>query len=399
MEKETADLKILNVVESGTCTGCSGCYNACSNNAINMKLSKRGFIEPIVNKNCVKCGNCSKHCPILNKEQSNKNENPSVYAVYSNDIITVRRSTSGGTFTELAKKIISQNGYVYGVILDENLLAKHISITNENDLYKLRGAKYIQSHVNDSYKKVVEIAKTNKVLFTGTPCQVSALNTFIDKDIADNIITCEIICHSVPSEIAYTSYLKYMEKQYNSQISSISFREKTLGWENSGMKIVFKNSKEYFKPVNEDPFTVGFLCSVYSRESCHNCQFAKMPRSADITIGDFWGVPKELKNDKGTSVVLCNSVKGKDLLNSLENITIKSSKFDDASRINKRLVSGVIKKDERYKDFYKDLDKNNYKFIIKKYLRPMNVRNSNIVIVSIKKVIKKIIGYKPSVSD
>jgi len=382
------NLQIVEVVNSGTCTGCSGCYNACPKNAISMELNEKGFIHPIVNENCSRCGNCAKHCPLLNKKQLIQNENPYVYAVYSKDIETIKASTSGGVFTELAKQIVSRNGYVYGVALDESFLAKHICINNENDLHRLRGAKYIQSHVNDSYKEATKIAKKNIVLFSGTPCQIAALNTFVTDDIADNIITCEIICHSVPSEIAYTAYLEYLERKYDSKISKVSFRDKKVGWENSGMKVIFENNKEYFSLVNDDPFTVGFLRSVYSRESCHDCQFAKMPRNADITIGDFWGVPEALKNSEGTSVVLCNSQKGDDVLKSIKNITVKPGKFEDASRINRRLVYGVIKKDKCYKNFYEDFHKKDYEFIIRKYLKPMN---KSILKRTIKKVIKKML--------
>ena len=66
---------------------------------------------------------------------------------------------------------------------------------------KIKGSKYIQSDMNDIIKKVQEdLADNKKVLFSGTPCQVAAVNACVKEKYKENLYTCDIVCHGVPSE-------------------------------------------------------------------------------------------------------------------------------------------------------------------------------------------------------
>lgn len=59
----------------------------------------------------------------------------------------LRESTAGGAFTAIAKYVLHNNGVVFGVELGTDLMAHHIAVETENDLYRFRNSKYVQSSV------------------------------------------------------------------------------------------------------------------------------------------------------------------------------------------------------------------------------------------------------------
>lgn len=359
------------------CTGCFGCYNACKRNAISMELNDRGFIEPVINSNCNNCGVCKQNCPILS-ELTGYSKIPAVYSAHNKDSEIRNNSSSGGIFSVLADAIVKDNGYVFGTIFDENFRVKHISANKDKsyNLKLMRGSKYIQSNINYSYREAVNIAKHSKVLFTGTPCQIAALNTFITDYIKDNIITCEVICHGVPSEKMFREYLKYIIP--GNEIEFIEFRNKDNGWNEFGTKITYLNNehffnrklsphKTYYSVHHKDLFMKGFLRNIYLRESCYNCKFSQLPRIADITLGDYWGV----NDEKGLSLVLCNTNKGNKLIKSTNTVlnVLNEAEFQKAILHNKRIVNGVLEKKEIYSKFFDDLKNKKFNYVVNKYLR------------------------------
>ncbi|MGN8946544.1 Coenzyme F420 hydrogenase/dehydrogenase, beta subunit C-terminal domain [Bariatricus sp. HCP28S3_E4] len=59
-----------------------------------------------------------------------------------------------------------------------------------------------------------------------------------------------------------------------------------------------------------------FVGDYILREACSDCHFKGYSRVSDITLGDFWGiwdVCPEMDDNKGTSLVLLHSQKGKQL--------------------------------------------------------------------------------------
>ena len=100
-------LEIKNKIE---CTGCYACYNACPTKAIILVEDKEGFKYPKIDKEkCINCGKCERVCPVFNKNLKNENRvKPVVMAAWSkNEDIRVD-STSGGIFSELAKKVLQE---------------------------------------------------------------------------------------------------------------------------------------------------------------------------------------------------------------------------------------------------------------------------------------------------
>lgn len=360
--KENKNNKIaFEEIGKANCAGCFLCANVCPFDAIEMKLDENGFYFPEINqKRCTRCGICYNKCPVINNENCN-NKTPKAYAAYSKDEAILKDSSSGGLFSELAKKIIQENGVVYGVTWDySNISVKHIRIETLKDLPKLRKSKYLQSYVGNTYKKVKEdINQSRKVLFVGTPCQVTAVNNMIN---SNNLYTVDVICTGIPSLKAFR---KYLEENFKFPINSIDFRNKKKGWKNFFVKI-----QNFSQPVSKNPFFQGFSGNLYLNDICYKCPFARIPRAGDITLGDYWGVPKKFDNgNKGVSAVLINNKKGGKLFYSLANVEFFNADLENIKKRNFRLYDGYHKNFELKEKVVKDLNKNGFNYVRKKYFK------------------------------
>lgn len=363
---------VITIIGYNNCTGCYGCFNICTQNAIDMNLNNEGFMVPSVNhEKCIECGICQKHCPIIDNQLPENLDDPISFAAWSMNDQTRIESSSGGVFTEIAKTVLKEGGVVFGVAFDNSFRAKHISIESEEDISLIRGSKYVQSHVDDAYKKAVSIASQGRpILFSGTPCQIAVLNLFTKDNPDSEIYTCEVICHGVPSESVFRTYLDYLSQLKNSEVKEFSFRDKTIGWKNFGTKIIFNKGKEYFRIHRKDPFMIGFLRNIYLRPICYDCPFAKIPRVSDITLGDFWGVPKELDDPRGVSTVIINTPEGEKLFEKVINVEKVKVTLDQIAFYNPRLVTGHLERGPYRKDFYNLLETKGFQAVMEKYLKP-----------------------------
>ena len=220
---------MLEIINKSNCCGCHACYNACPQNAIIMRKDELGFRYPVIDQEkCIECGLCKKVCPVLNKKKINNQ--PIAYACINKNDNVRRESSSGGIFTLIAEKILDLNGVVFGAQFDEKLNVSHAYVENKEDLYKLRKSKYVQSDIKDSYKKAKEFLDDDRfVLFTGTPCQVEGLYSYLRKDY-NKLYTQDIICHGVPSPAVWKKYKEDVEKQKHMKVVNMNFRDKSNGW-------------------------------------------------------------------------------------------------------------------------------------------------------------------------
>lgn len=172
-------------------------------------------------------------------------------------------------------------------------------------------SKYIQSDVGNTYaycKKDLENGKT--VLFTGTPCQIAGLKSYLGKEY-DGLLTQDFVCHGIPSSKVWRDWKMYLEK-HHSEISSVDFRSKINGWFFFHISYKLCINKFIHISSREDPYFVGFNDSLYLRESCYDCRFKKDNHYSDITLGDFWEVKKMapvMNDDKGVSILFLNTKK------------------------------------------------------------------------------------------
>lgn len=303
-------MKILD--DMRTCYGCGACSNICPVEAIRMNFNMEGFLEPVIDENsCVSCGKCKQVCPSLNSQYPN-DPDPDIFAFAAEEKI-LYNSSSGGIFTFLAESILRAGGYVVGAAYDLRFYVNHVIIHNVEDLDKIRRSKYLQSSTGDTFKQTKELLEKGKyVLYSGCPCQIAGLLRFLGKNY-DNLYTVDVVCHGVPSPGSFQAHLKNsfggIEK-----IGDIEFRSRE-GWA-SLFKVRLKSGEFKTFSSNNSIYMRTFLQDVNLRASCFQCQYSRLPRQGDITIGDLWSAANcNLSFDyrKGVSVVLLNNKKGERL--------------------------------------------------------------------------------------
>lgn len=329
------------------CVGCTACMSSCPKQCIEMRNNFDGFSYPVFISlsECVECGCCEKACPIL-KDTAYKSKELSAYAALSIDKTIRMESSSGGVFTELTKKIICQNGVVYGAVYNEQFEVQHCCIDTEDGLKSIRGAKYSESNLDTTFVDVSSRLKQGqKVLFSGTPCQVAGLKEYIKKEY-DNLYCVDFVCHGVPSPMVWKAYVEYRAKQdADGELpKAINLRSKNTGWSNYQYSNVFEyeNGKQHSILSSDSLFMKLFVGDYISRPSCENCKFKGYNRVSDITLGDFWGIwdiDPEMDDNKGTSVVLIQSEKGQALWNEIsDKIKFKEVSLEQASQQNPSML-------------------------------------------------------------
>lgn len=273
------------------CTGCSACAQSCGHAAIKMVADDEGFLQPSIDVNkCVECGICIKNCPELNPIKRLNYGHQDYYAFINEE--DRKKSSSGGAFSVFAKWILKQGGIVYGAAYGHHFKVLHIGVENVDELYKLRGSKYVQSEMGNVYKQVREQIKQNRmVLFVGTGCQVAGLYAFLnDKRYEGLLYTLDLVCHGTPSYKTFKAYLdKLQEKRaLDCSIEAFSFR-KIDSW-SIIPSVKFAQSKWEMLDLSENAYMDAFFKGLTFRESCYNCQYCNTMRIGTFTIADFWGV-------------------------------------------------------------------------------------------------------------
>lgn len=358
--KTFSSVEYLNKEYKTHCNGCGGCMCVCPMGAIEMEDDEEGFLYPKVNeKKCIKCKKCLQFC-IQNHKQERKQSFyfPTAYAAMNKDENIRRKSSSGGVFYLLAEYIIDLDGVVFGAALDNKQHLKHIYVDKINDIKNLMGSKYIQSDLGESFEKVAQfVSEQRYVLFTGTPCQCAALKKYIGD--SKYLIIVDFICHGVPSQLAFDTYLKdiYRDKE----IKEISFRDKTKGWERFSMKIEGEG-KVYNKDLYHDEYLRAFLNNVDLRYSCYECRYKEINHCSDWTIGDLWGASSlEISNEnRGISIILIQNKKGEELLEKLgEKMMVTKVDGKKAISMNSATLNSVLIPDER-EMFYKMIKQNGF---------------------------------------
>jgi coenzyme F420-reducing hydrogenase beta subunit len=351
-------------IKKEDCTGCKGCGDVCPEKAIIFPVDSEGFWYPSVDDNkCSKCGLCIKRCPNLNQSVYNKDE-PKVYAAWSLDPRLRLKSTSGGIYSEFAKGMLAEGGYIAGcVFTDDYKSAKHIVGNTGQDLDKIMRSKYFQSDTAGIYKSVKDLLeKGEKVLFCGSPCQSAALSLYLGKEYAD-LIQCDYVCHGINSPMAHQKHLEELENKYGAPAQFVNFKNKKQGWRALGLYIKFKNGRVYFTNRTNSPWTNGYIVgNLYLRPSCYNCGFKTIPRISDISIADFWGLRKNKRDMfNGISLVMINSKKGAGLYEKINPyIYSEPSTLEQAVKGNGSILNSAPY-DNRREEFFSRIN-NNEKF-------------------------------------
>lgn len=340
---------MIKLASFSECCGCSSCVQVCPKQCISFDEDNDGFRHPLINtEKCIDCHLCEKSCPVLDIIPPHEPK----YTYYAYNINDEERinSSSGGVFIELAKLIIQSGGIVFGAKYNDNWEVVHSYSESIDGLNSFQGTKYVQSIIGDSYKKVQYFLKQNKlVLFTGTPCQVAGLHYFLKKQY-DNLITIDFVCHGVPSPLMWRNYLEYINPD-RLEITKVNMRDKSRGWSHSSY-LIQAGSKDLFNDyAKESIYFRGFITNLYLRQSCFNCRFKYGKSQSDITIGDLWGAKSISTDDKGLSLVLINSLKGKDLF-SKTMLKYSNYSYADAVKYNP-CIEISTHKPKLYDEFWK----------------------------------------------
>lgn len=365
---------MINIIDNAQCCGCNACGDVCAQKAITFKTDIEGFWYPEVDKEkCIDCGLCDKICPIIEPANNiERYKEPIVYAAYTKDDTIRTDSTSGGIHSMLAMSMYKKNAYIGGAIYNEDHTVSHIVSSDPSKLEEIRSSKYLQSSLQGQYKEVKKLLVAGEqVLYCGCPCQIQAIYKYLRKEY-DNLTTCDFICRGVNSPKVFLKYMEMLENQYGAKATKIKFKAKKWGWHNFSTQVNFANGKEYCKDRYHDLFFVGYLqAGNFTRPSCYNCHFKGFPQKADITLADFWGIENldpTMDQDRGTSLVMINSDKGKILFDNIkEDIEWRQFTLKDARIENAAMDLSLKPAKTNRKEFFLDLDKYPFEKVASKY--------------------------------
>lgn len=304
------------------CTGCGACVNACPFNIISLSEDEEGFWYPEVEKDkCVDCHLCEKACPMLKVSSRLADIDGQVYPKYfsgqlkSKEILS--EVSSGGAFWAFAVAVIEAGGVVYGAVQNDVDTIIHVRADTIEEIKPMRRSKYFQSDTGWTFRKVREDLKTGiPVLYSGTGCQIAGLIGYLGMH-PENLFTCDVVCHGVPSRRVWRQYRKEKEERTGKKIVGLVFRDKSLGWSRNQYKITFDDGTVEKEASTIQLFHAGYLRGLFYRPSCGSCRFASLPRISDVTLADYWkykGRFRQLGFDLGVSLITVNTVRGERLL-------------------------------------------------------------------------------------
>lgn len=355
------------------CYGCNACADICKFKAITMEADQEGFLYPVVDEaKCTECGMCKKVCIRKNtKIIKHEKPYPKAYIAYNKDNDLRGRSSSGAIFPVLAKYVWEQKqGAVVGVRYDENM--KPISDIAETmeQAKAFSGSKYVKSDFRGVFPKIRKLLKEGRyVLYSGLPCECAGLKSYLRKDY-ENLLICELLCHSAPSPKVFEQYVDYLGERYKSKVVNIRFRGKDKGWKPSDCEtvITLENGKTRTHKTSENIYYRSFINGVMSRPSCNNCRYTFKNRVGDFTIGDCWGVSKaapELNDNKGVNLLLLNNPKAEEVFKIInEQLRFKKSSLKKVFIKNHKSPT----KDKRQRvAFFRELDRTPIDELLEEY--------------------------------
>lgn len=352
---------MIKIADPSKCCGCSACLAVCPHDAIAMQPDRLGFPYPVVNADkCVDCGLCDAVCAFVPDAAGHKpvpkDTKVDVLAARHRDPDILAQSQSGGAFSAMAVQVLEEGGVVYGAAFGKSHEVHHVRVADLAGLAALRGSKYVQSEMRETFRQVKSDLKNGiKVLFSGTPCQVAGLRSYIPQKLQEGLILVDFICHGVPSPAVWKDYIAYMGRR--GKIARACFRDKQAGgWKKHTETFTYADGSKKVA----DTFRVLFYKNIMLRHSCAACPYDILNHKSDVTIADFWGVDEVLPGmdgAEGTSMVVCNSQKGHELLADAASVLATESAvldYDFMSRRNPNLVrpAAIYKDRMRFEEEY-----------------------------------------------
>lgn len=308
---------MINIEKKEDCCACTACVNICPGKCISMHSDEEGFQYPEADKQkCTACGLCDSVCPVLNSREEKKEQSAYIFQ-HGNDNVR-RESTSGGAFTAIAEYVLEQGGRVYGVSIENHYFVMHTASEKVAELGKYRGSKYVQSNLGSVFSEICTLLKNGRIiLFSGTPCQIEGLKRFLKLNKCDlsKLLLVDVVCRGVGSPAVWQRYIEYRTGSKDNLL--IRFRDKYLGYKYQTFSIYEDRKRIYHGGPEKDPYLRAFFDNALERPSCFKCRFKKRYRESDITLWECFNTGKfnkKMDDDKGTTLLLCHSPKGKEII-------------------------------------------------------------------------------------
>lgn len=333
------------------CCGCGACYQVCPKQCISMQPDKKGFLYPVIDQTeCIHCHLCEKVCPEDPTVRAKGTGQPELFGAVHREQQVLMQSASGGAFPAIVQSFCDEDSVIFGVQYDENMRVCHSYVIGKDAIGKFKKSKYVQSDTGKTFRQAKEfLEQGKKVLFTGTPCQISGLKAFLRKDY-ENLLTVDLICHGVASPALFADYIALIEKKYHKKVvwADMRTKEKVRGnWVLMNLSTALEDSSVRFHPLST-AFLGIYLKNIGYRDACFSCPFYQIPRVSDFTIGDLWGAENfapEMTDGRGISLILLNSEKGKRLFPEIQKwMETKPVSLENAIKQNPNLIRATTRK-------------------------------------------------------
>ncbi|MGM9637094.1 MAG: Coenzyme F420 hydrogenase/dehydrogenase, beta subunit C-terminal domain [Eubacteriales bacterium] len=334
------------VCQLNRCTGCMLCYDRCPKRAVEIVDSLEAYNAVINHEVCVGCGECHKLCQQNHIVELKKPI--SWYQGWASDEKIRSESSSGGIGASLMGSFYRKYGNVCACTF-ENGEFKFRFVDSAEDIKNFVGSKYVKSNPKGIYEPIKNrILHGEKVLFIGLPCQVAAVKGYVGKENGENLYTVDLVCHGTPSPKFVELFLKDYHKSLE-ETEDIKFRKKN-GFQ---MSVPYES---ILPPRLQDEYTYAFLNGLDYTENCYSCNYARLDRVADITLGDAWGSNLgEEEKQKGISLILCQTEKGEAFIHDTE-LHIQDIELSKAVAANRQLNTPSLKPEKR-KVFFDNIHK------------------------------------------
>ena len=373
------------------CSGCGACIAACPKKCIVMQCDSEGFKYPYIDlENCIHCDKCVKVCEdCTNYKEFGKEYKQKAFIGIHNSLPVLERSSSGGAFSAICEAFSEDMNLRYaffGCMVRNKYEVIYDYVESYNQIDCFRKSKYVQADTRDSFLKVRELLNQGVyVLFSGTPCIVAGLRSFLGKEY-NNLLCVDLVCHGVPSQNIFKDHIAWLEKKQKDSIVYFGFKNKKAIDSVVNTRtayIQYESGKNSVVSLWDDVYLKGYYSRLFYRKSCMECPYACSSRVGDITVADAWGfegVIDGIEPVEGISAVICNSSKG-------EAIYDKLGKY---MKIHPVEVESVIERNEQLRKPTKCHVHRNIFFRLYKITHNVNL-SVKVAMFSVKVTIKKII--------
>lgn len=404
--------------DKSLCMGCGTCVQVCSHRALSMQKDEEGFFYPVVDQTaCIDCGLCEKICPVVGNHQENSDYNQKCFIATTQDKESYIESASIGICTMLSRNMVLSGGHVFGSFLDEaNWTARHIEVSNLEDVEKIRNSKYLQSDTCYSYAQTKKLLSAGeKVLYIGTPCQIAGLKAFLRKPF-DKLYTIDLFCHGIFSPILLPYEIGYWERLFDGKIHNFRFRSKRVYKHVNGGMVNFDLQKGS-KLKHIERFAGSsptYRCFAYSgdgkyynhRLSCYSCQFRSVKRYADVTVGDPWFVndinianPELRSQNAVRSLYSINTAKGEMLIKEIRSALIEEELSIDKAFCQPAVLPAHNEVPPLRYEIYNRIKQEDYGSLVEKVLK-CDLKRAHLnfcmqyKISEVKRILKKIVQWR-----